>query len=307
MLAGQLADGVQIPGLGQDDADIGQRGLHQDGGHVTVGQLPFQCGRVVELRHPGGLARIDRCSDVARSRLRAVLRRDDERLVDAAVVAVAEYGDLRPPGELPGQPDRPAVGVGGRQREAPVGHAEAPGELGPNPGRVRRGQHGGGAAELAVPTRQGGLYRGGRVPGHGTGVAEAEVDELVAVDIGEAGTGSGGVVQREPAGPHPHPGHRDPAEQVSPGGRERLPRSREAGPVRRALAVGQRGQTVSVDGGQAGGHAGSLRGDLPLRVRTKRCPAAQGSAGHRGRYPIDLFLPRGTGRIRIWIENYCLT
>jgi hypothetical protein len=51
---------------------------------------------------------------------------------------------------------------------------------------------------------------------------------------------------------------------------------------------------------------GAYAGVLPVCAQ-ERCPAAQGSAGHRGRYPIDLFLPRETTRIRIWIEEDYLT
>jgi hypothetical protein len=65
VLAGQLADGGQVTGLGQHDADVGQRGLHQHRGDIAVRQFPFQARGIVELRHPGGLARVHRRADVA--------------------------------------------------------------------------------------------------------------------------------------------------------------------------------------------------------------------------------------------------
>ena len=43
-------------------------------------------------------------------------------------------------------------------------------------------------------------------------------------------------------------------------------------------------------------------GALPC-PRTWRCPAVQGSAGHRAKSSIALFLPRGTRRMRIWIKK----
>ena len=44
------------------------------------------------------------------------------------------------------QPDGPAVGVGGGQREAPERQPEPAGQLGADPGRVLGRQHGGGPA-----------------------------------------------------------------------------------------------------------------------------------------------------------------
>jgi hypothetical protein len=39
----------------------------------------------------------------------------------------------------------------------------------------------------------------------------------------------------------------------------------------------------------------------------KKVPGGAGFRRAPGRYPIDLFLPRETRRIRKWIEKYCLT
>src|SRR5713101_10042000 len=61
---------------------------------------------------------------------------DDEGLVHAAVIAVAEHQDLRPAGELPREPDGPPVGVGRGEREAPARRSEAPGKVGGHPAGV---------------------------------------------------------------------------------------------------------------------------------------------------------------------------
>ncbi len=65
-----------------------------------------------------------------------------------------------------------------------------------------------------------------RMAGHRTGVAEAEVDVLVAVDIGEAGAVSLVEEERKGARPAGHPCHRHAAEQVGArvGGHLRRPR-----------------------------------------------------------------------------------
>src|SRR6185312_2698635 len=46
-----------------------------------------------------------------------------EGLVHAAVVAPGVHEHLRAPGDRPRQPDGPAVGVGGGQRERPLAHS----------------------------------------------------------------------------------------------------------------------------------------------------------------------------------------
>ena len=97
----------------------------------------------------------------------------DQRLVDAAVVAVAVDQDLRPAGQRAHQPDRPAVGVGGGQREAPPGQAEPPRQLRAHPrGVLGRHHRGEAAASRDLPGHRvdHGLRR---VPGHRAGVAEA--------------------------------------------------------------------------------------------------------------------------------------
>src|SRR5581483_6139060 len=112
------------------DSDVGERGLHQNGGYVAVGEFAFEAVEVVELGDTAGLGDRDRRADVTGARRAlAVGRGDDQRLVDGAVVAVAVEKDLLAAGDGAGQPDGPAVGVGGGQREGPAGQSEAAREV----------------------------------------------------------------------------------------------------------------------------------------------------------------------------------
>ena len=66
----------------------------------------------------------------------------------------------------------------------------------------------------AMPPRDGLDRRLRAVAGHRAGVAEREVDVLVAVDVGDAVAARLVEVEREAAAPLGHPRHRHPAEQV---------------------------------------------------------------------------------------------
>ena len=64
-----------------------------------------------------------------------------QRLVDGAVVAPVEDEHLGPPGDVAGEAQHEAVGVGGRHRQLPERQAEPPVELGGHPQRVGSGEH----------------------------------------------------------------------------------------------------------------------------------------------------------------------
>ena len=87
------------------------------------------------------VTRVDGRADVVGPRHRVAVLRDREGLVDRAVVAPGVDEDLGPAGHGPRQPDREPVGVGGGERELPVGEAEAALELRRHPGRVLGRQH----------------------------------------------------------------------------------------------------------------------------------------------------------------------
>ncbi len=248
---GELAQPLEEPVVGQHDPDVGQGRLGEHRRHVAVGQCRFDRREVVPRHHPRGGVERHRRADVARARHGVAVGADDgEGLVDRAVVAVLEAEDLGPAGGQPGEPDRPAVRVGGAQRERPERPPEAPGQLGADPLGVLGGQHRGDAAELAGPLldrRHGG--RGG-VSGHRPGVPEREVDVRDPVHVGDPVAVRPVEVEREPAGPHVHPGHRHPSEQVpSPCVRRRA--ARVSVGVRRSLGREQLGDTTAVGSGHA--------------------------------------------------------
>ena len=210
--ARRLAQRVVVAGLRQHDADVGQRGLGQHARDVAVGELALERLDVVELDHARRVRRRHGRADGALARDdAAVVRQRGERLVDGAVVAPVEHEDLRPARHRASDPEGEAVGVRRGQRELPVGQPEAPRHLLADPQRVLARQHQRDAARGLRRDRA--QRRLGRVAGHRAGVAEAEVDVLVAVDVGEARALGLGREHGEAAGPAHHPVHRHAAEQ----------------------------------------------------------------------------------------------
>ena len=199
--------------FGQHDADVGERRFGEHGGDVAGREGLFERRDVVELDDLGRQVHVDRGADVAGTRAGDAAGADgDERLVDRAVVAPVEDQHLGPPGDVAGDAQGEAVGVGRRHRDLPEGQAEAAGELLGHPGGVGRRQHGGHALlELLLD----GAHRGlGRVARHGAGVAQAEVEVLVAVDAGKRGPVRFGDDQRKGTRPARHPVHRHAVEKV---------------------------------------------------------------------------------------------
>ena len=64
--ARERADGVEEPGLGEDDPDVRERRLGEHGCYVAVGELALDRVGVVELDDPRRHRRIDGWADVAR-------------------------------------------------------------------------------------------------------------------------------------------------------------------------------------------------------------------------------------------------
>ena len=134
-----------------------------------------------------------------RAATRAVRLEAGERLVHGAVVVVVVDEDLRPPGDVAGEPDREPVRVGRGERELPPADAEPALELVGGDDRVLGREHVGDAAtHLALDGADRGL---GAVPGHRARVAQAEVDVLVPVDVREVRAARGLHEQRDRALP----------------------------------------------------------------------------------------------------------
>ena len=187
----------------------------------------------------------------------AVVVEGHERLVDGAVVAPVEHEDLLPVGGLAGEPQREPVRVGRARRDLPEREPEPAGELLADDRRVLGRQHQRDARAAACSAITA-TVAGGRVPGHRAGVAEAEVDVLVAVDVDDARARRLGREDREPARPAGHPVHRHPAEQRADGAvrelaRRGMRRRRTAPPRERAARRGGRGRSSrSIERGSYG-------------------------------------------------------
>ncbi len=132
--------------------------------------------------------------------------------------------DLRAAADLAAEPDEEAVGVGRRNGELPVAEAEALGhQLADGAGILAR-QHRRDPALGLRGDRGDGRRRG--MPAHRAGVAEAEIDVGVAVDVGHLGAARRVDVDREAPRPARHPVHRHPGEEVRGGGVMDLARAR---------------------------------------------------------------------------------
>ena len=220
-------------------------------------------------------ADVDLWAERARARHHAVagaaVLEHAEGLVDGAVVAPVHDRDPRSAGEVAGEAQHEAVGVGGRHRHLPAGEAEAPAELAGDPGGVGRGEHRGDAALGALADRLG--DRGQAVAGHRAGVAEAEVDVVDAVDVGEAAAAGGLHEQRERPRPPGHPRHRHAGQQVLAGLRGEPRRGRVQ--VDEALLL------LGVQRAPAASRSSGVTASLTARCRrtwsrgTPRCPRSR--------------------------------
>ena len=135
---GDLADAVEVAVVGQHDADVGQRRLHQQAGDVALGQPPVEGVEVVERHHGRRDGDVDLRTEGAGPGHHPVAVEHGEGLVDGAVVAPVHHRDPRPAGEVPGEPQHEPVGVGGRHRQLPGRQPEPAGQLLADPDRVLR-------------------------------------------------------------------------------------------------------------------------------------------------------------------------
>ena len=213
MLAGQVAQRLVPAGLGRQQVHVvGHRGLGQHQGHVTGLERRPQRGRVVELGdpHPAG----DALGQAALDRAFGAVLQVDQALLEVAVVVTLEQHDHVAPGDRPGQPDGLGVGLGGGQRELPLGHRVAAGELlGHHDRGLGRQQELGGPRHLG--RRRGHDHRV-RMPAEHGHVRGVEVDVAEPVDVGEAGAPAVVDVDRLVV-VGGHPGHRRAVGHVRPG------------------------------------------------------------------------------------------
>ena len=259
---GRSPAGLVVAGVGQHDADVGERRFGQDAGHVAGGESGFQGRDVVELDHLGGERRVHLRADVGFPQFGLAVRTHGrERFVHRAVVAPVEHQDLGPAGEIPRDPQDEAVGVRGGESQLPQRQPEAALELAGHPDGVRGGHHGGDTVPGPLGQHVG--HKGEGMAGHGPGIAQSEVDVLVAVDVGDAGAFCGLHEHGETSGPTGHPRHGHAGEEVLLGLLSQLRRLRvevlEVGAF-----LGEAGaEQVAVDGS----HGVPQEGRLVLRRR----------------------------------------
>jgi hypothetical protein len=182
----------------------------QHAGDIFFLESGLKRGEVVELDNSCGNGGVDRRPDISAARLRDSVLQRDEAFVHRAVIAPVEDEDLRPLRDVAGEADGKPVRIGGSERELPVREAEAVLKFLAYDDRVFAGQHQRDSApRLLLHCR----YRGGwRVAGHRAGIAEAEIDVTVAVDVEELGAPRFTHERRECAGPLRHPVHGHAAE-----------------------------------------------------------------------------------------------
>jgi hypothetical protein len=256
----------EVPAVvGQHDADVGERRLDEDGRHLAAGQRGLERRDVVERHDDGRLAERHGRSDAPPARDHpAVVAEGRVRLVDGAVVAVVDHEHLPASRRLPRIAEGVPVGIRRREGELPLVQAEPLGEHRRRLGGVGCRQH---RRRAAPQLRRDGLHGGGgRVADHRPGVAEAEIDVVDAVQVGEVRAGRGLDEDRPRTGPLAHPEHRHAARQVPSRSPPRLLGRGALPPEAADLLVGERGEALPV-----GVHAQPSRASLRRRAPAASC------------------------------------
>ena len=275
----ELAHGVVVALVGQDDADVGERGLEQAAGDVAVRRARARAVQVVDLDDPRRLGSASTgapmlCGRATRCRRRGS-RRSRRPCRGSTSCARAIFGR---PVERAGEPDPKRLASVAVSANCQLGRPNRRSISSPTQIASSVGQHERGPAARLRGDRLGG--RLGRVAGHRAGVAEAEVDVLVAVDVAEPRA-------RTPR--RRTPGRRPPSRSSSASGRRRRASGRarwksssERGCVcsksrsSRAWRSARRARsTVETGIGGSGGRGGSVW--IPCILPDRRRPRRPGS------------------------------
>src|SRR5680860_612644 len=176
--------------------------------------------RSLNWDHLGGHCRVHGRPYVTWPRSGDAVGDSDECLVYGAMVASVEDKDLRPFRDVSSQTYYKPVGIGSGHSHLPVGETEARGEfLGCKDG-VLRGEHQGDSPPQLLGDRIHGGRR--RVPGHGAGIAQAEVQVTDAIHVGEIGAAGFGYEHWVRTRPASHPIHGNTVEKMGSGTLEEL-------------------------------------------------------------------------------------
>ena len=208
--AGQLAQAGMEAGFGQHHAAVGQHRLGDDAGDVAMAEFAFQAIEIVEFDDPRRLRIVAELAGQAGTVDRPAIAQPHEGFLDGAMVAAVEDQDLRPAGDGAGDAQRKAVGIACRGGDLPERQAEHRLQLPADGHRVLVRQHVCQAALGLAADGAGDRLR--RMAEHRTGVAEAEIVERVAVDVGKRRVPGAIDQDRERHRPVEHPVHRHAAE-----------------------------------------------------------------------------------------------
>jgi hypothetical protein len=212
-------------GLRRYHADIGHMRLGENEGDVARRERGLERRDVVELDD------LDEARKIEAIRADAVLGRGmavaqlDLGLVDRAVILAVEHQDLLAAGDEPGDAHGEAVGVARRDGDLPIGQAETVGEGARDDDRVLGRQHIGGAAARDLARHDLGDGRIGMAEERG-GIAEAEIDIAMAVDILQPRADRPFGEDRKRAAPLAHPMQGHAMRHVPRGLRVQRPRAR---------------------------------------------------------------------------------
>ena len=263
---GQLAHPGEVALVREHDADVGQRGLHEDRGDVAVGEGRLQGREVVEGHHPGRQGHVHLRAERAGAGDHLVAVEHGQGLVDGAVVAPVHHRDLRPAGQVPGEAQHEPVGVGRRHRHLPAAAGRSAGASSP---ATQAASVLGSIVVMPVRARS---WTASATSGSAWPVI-APVSPRHRSTYSRPSTSVNRAPEavskndREGARPARHPRHRHPGEQVSRGPPRRARRS--GGVLRRTVAPRPRWsgcQSVAVDHARA---SRLPRFDMPPRSLTR--------------------------------------
>lgn len=189
-------------------ADIGHMRLGEHHGDVARRERGFERRDIVELDDFRGVLEIETVGADTVLRRHAAVAELDLCFVHRPVILAVEHQHLVAAGDQAGNADGEAVGIGRRDGHLPVGQAEEPGKAACHDDGVFRRQHIGCPATGDLSRHHLGDGRIG-VAEEGRGIAEAEIDIAMSVDIRQPGADRSFGEDRIGAAPlaHPMQGH----------------------------------------------------------------------------------------------------
>src|SRR5690606_33878838 len=183
-----------------------------DAGYVAVFERRLQGADVVELDDLRTLRKVSELAGESGAVHRPAVFQSHHRLVHGAMIAAVEDKNLIASGHCARDPQRKPVGAGGGCGYLPERKAETRSQQVAEHQRIFGGEYVGKAASRL--SADGARHRWWRVAEHRAGIAQAEVVEPVAIDVGDSGASRLGDHDRKWRGPVCHPVHRHSVEEA---------------------------------------------------------------------------------------------